>query len=475
MSVSLFCKCIIFVALVPALLLVSFPGWPDIYAMRRFVQMAVLVVLTLSLFWNNTFFRQYRRELLVLLMLLMLALLSSRLHSTSDHYVADLFFIPFYLLAILIFASWLQACDLRQLTKYLLIIVVAMEFIYAVLTLLLYLLSFRGDGSEFADAIPWGYVNIRYWSHIATWLLPLMPLALNLGVRAMPSMWRPMVYLAAGTIWWLVIESVARGTLLAMSAAFVAVLLLAGRRALPWIRGLAEQAAVGVMLWLLLSWCLPHLVSGEAPGVPAMNFSSSGRIPLWHEAWEMSLQFFPLGVGAQSWLTHEGLTTAYANGFRFGHPHNMYLMWAAEYGWLYVLLLALLASLALRGRQQSTRLQAAVYELGSDTTCAFMGACIAAVVHAGVSGVFWSPASMLVGLPVIAILVAMRAGPAPFEALGKSKSLSGRLVLIALVGLLLFWQGHVIAYYRAMKTDLEQIESDRTLAPRFWVHGDYPR
>ena len=102
MSVSLFCKCIIFVSLVPALMLVSFPGWPDIYAMRRFVQMAVLVVLTLSLFWNNTFFRQYRRELLVLLMLLMLALLSSHLHSTSDHYVADLFFIPFYLLAILI-------------------------------------------------------------------------------------------------------------------------------------------------------------------------------------------------------------------------------------------------------------------------------------------------------------------------------------------------------------------------------------
>src|SRR5690606_10260322 len=82
--------------------------------------------------------------------------------------------------------------------------------------------------------------------------------------------------------------------------------------------------------------------------IRSIKADSSGRIPLFIEAWQMSLQNFPFGMGPQSWLMHETLTDVYANSKQFGHPHNMYLMWAAEYGWILLVALGLVVAQCIR-------------------------------------------------------------------------------------------------------------------------------
>jgi O-antigen ligase len=71
-------------------------------------------------------------------------------------------------------------------------------------------------------------------------------------------------------------------------------------------------------------------------------------MPLWQEAWAMSWQNFPFGMGPQAWLTHDIITEAYRESRKFGHPHNMYLMWAAEYGWISIAGLVVLCGFAMK-------------------------------------------------------------------------------------------------------------------------------
>jgi O-antigen ligase len=260
-------------------------------------------------------------------------------------------------------------------------------------------------------------------------------------------------------------------------------MLLFGRRAFPWLKVFLQYLFAGIVIWFLLSVVIPSFMESGIQ-VRSIKTDSSGRIPLFAEAWKMSLQNFPFGMGPQSWLTHEPITEAYATGKKFGHPHNMYLMWAAEYGWLLIAVMGLVVIQAIRN---FWRRRAELLESGDSNQllllAGFTASVSAALFHAGVSAVFMAPGSMLVGLFVLigfwALILPAGMGA---EASLQAVNLRRRLVFAGLLStvfviLWALWMSEVWQYYQDMRTDETYYFEHESggMLPRFWFHGNFPR
>lgn len=352
--------------------------------------------------------------------------------------------------------------------------------LYGCVTIMVYTFALSDRVAALSRYIPWGFINIRYWSHTATWLLPLLPLAVLVGPFKDERLWRFFAALGAALWWWMEFLSSSRGSMLGVAFGVVLAAVLIGRPALPWLRVFLRYLAYGVLAWLLLSVILPSILLDEV-GMRPLNSTTSGRMPLFNEAWRMSIKNFPFGMGPQSWLTHEVLTDSYQRPHKFGHPHNMYLMWAAEYGWLLIGALMLFVGQAIRLFWQR---RAEVRVVGGGELAlplvAFTASVSAALLHAGVSAVFMAPGSMLIGFLVLSVFWALIAPD--LLPVTQKKRLGGRFLAAAMVAVVMgvlcfYWLSEVLAYHAAMEGDLE-FYNDGVRAgtlPRFWFHGNFPR
>ncbi|PTB95401.1 hypothetical protein C9974_00580 [Marinobacter sp. B9-2] len=355
-------------------------------------------------------------------------------------------------------------------------------FLYAMMTLTVYGFAISDRQTNLVPFIPWGFVSMRYWSHVATWMLPLFPLALLIGPFKSSALWKVMVLLTMAIWWWVIFLSSARGSTIGIAVGLGLVLLLFGRSSLGWAKEIIKGFAGGVILWVLLSVAVPELLFGETQ-VRGLKTDNSDRIPQILEAWAMSLQHFPLGMGAQSWLTHDILTSQYDLTKKFGHPHNMYLMWAAEYGWLLVaLVLVLVAFAAVRFFVKRRQLLNNEDSVSVSRLVAITASVSAALFHAGVSAVFMAPASMLVGLLVLTLFWCEIQLNSPNDAVpadnaNRKRSLAGGLLLAGFVVIAYHWFGNVSDYHKAMREDVQFYEENafKGHLPRFWFHGYFPR
>ena len=198
----------------------------------------------------------------------------------------------------------------------------------------------------------------------------------------------------------------------------------------------------------------------------------------------MSLFHFPFGMEPQYWVTHELITSAYEGHRKVGHPHNMYLMWAAEYGWLSVLGITLIGFSVL-GRLFNIRSRLQRHALNSEhahVVIALTASVCAAMVHAGVSAVLIAPASMLVGLAVGAIFWSvLNHDQSKMACDARRYSHHIRWFRCAaaffIFAVLIFWYFQVVNYYHAMQVDepwyIENVPQSKQ--PRFWFHGNFPR
>lgn len=355
-------------------------------------------------------------------------------------------------------------------------------FFYAAMSITVYLFAISDGFSSLHHVIPWGFVNIRYWSHIATWVVPLLPLCLLTVSWKDNRLWLLGVSSTGAIWWWILFLSSSRGSIISLFAGLILAWFFFGRAALPWLRLSVRFVVYGLIIWFLFSIVVPSLVFDEIQ-VRGIKGGSSGRIPLWLEAWQMSMQNFPFGMGSQSWLTHELLTESYRASPKFAHPHNMYLMWAAEYGWICIAAIVLLCSVALRA------LFSRVVDIREEKysnalyLVAFTSSVSAAIIHAGVSAVFIAPGSMLVGLYVLSVFWALiKPGTKPNRPAVKVRSPSGSgyvgymlALVVILAGALWFFE--VLRYREAMEGDLTDYQDETSLGqlPRFWFHGNFPR
>ena len=353
---------------------------------------------------------------------------------------------------------------------------------YGCASLTVYVFALSDGVSSLSKYIPWGFVNIRYWSHIATWLLPILPLAVLVGPLKDERLWKFFVGLGAALWWWIVFLSTSRGTMVSVAFGVMFVALLMGRPALPWLRVFLRYLAFGVVAWLVLSVLIPSVLVDEVT-LRQIKSDTSGRMPLFIEAWRMSLVNFPFGMGPQSWLTHEIITDAYQSSQKFGHPHNMYLMWAAEYGWILIFAMLLLVVQAIyRFWKRRCEIQAMSTTDGRQiqavSLAAFTASVSAALVHAGASAVFMAPGSMLIGFLVLSIFWALIS---PSVDTPSSSSWGRRVLAVSVAGiagiLWVLWFGEVLDYYHAMENDLVDYQENGSggMMPRFWFHGNFPR
>lgn len=371
-------------------------------------------------------------------------------------------------------------------SQYFLTIIAVFCAFYGLSSVNVYLFAIIDGVTDLIDFIPWGFVNIRYWSHIATWCLPLMPLAVLVGPLKDNRLWHGFVLLGAGLWWWILLLTTGRGSMLGVFFSMMLVVCLFGRLALPWLRVFSKYLLSGIVIWVVLSVIIPSFMSEEVQ-VRSIKTDSSGRMPLFMEAWTMSLQNFPFGMGPQSWLSHEIITDAYSNSKKFGHPHNMYLLWAAEYGWLLVVTLGLLVAQAVHYFWQKRReIIATQSHHQALLLVGYTASVSAALFHAGVSAVFMAPGSMLVGTFVLtafwSLIVPSGNLSGENQKSGKIPSRARRVVLTGALGALVIiiwleWVKGVKVYYQDMRQDEVHYHEEHAegILPRFWFHGNYPR
>lgn len=410
-------------------------------------------------------------------------LLSAIQFSNSPYYLIEPIFYTFYFLAFAIVGFRFSLIKNLSGSIVAFSSVAAVScFFYAAMTITVYLFAVTDDFSRLDSVIPWGFVNIRYWSHIATWILPILPLAVLAGPFKDNRLWRLGVSFTGAIWWWMVFMSVSRGTMAGIAVGFVFVCATFGRSSLPWAKQCLWYVVYGAIAWLVLSVIIPGFVFDDFQ-VRSLHVDTSGRLPLWREAWAMSLQNFPFGMGPQSWLTHDLLTDSYRASPKFGHPHNMYLMWAAEYGWISIGGLLVLGVVALR------RLWTRRVELMVNPTpelallIGFTASVTAALVHAGVSAVFIAPGSMLIGLLVLSVFWALIHPPVSAGQIshvvqpGSVRRLAGYLFMAVVVIGSGLWFRDVLRYHQAMVDDLPWYDANvhEGALPRFWFHGFFPR
>ncbi len=350
---------------------------------------------------------------------------------------------------------------------------------YGATTIMVYLFALSDQVMNLSTFIPWGFVNIRYWSHVATWLMPLLALAPLIGPFRNQRLWQFFCAVAAGLWWWIVFLSSARGSMLGVAFGVLVVAVFIGRPTWPWLKVFLRYLAYGVLAWLVLSVLIPSLLLDlDEVSLRTLKLDSSGRMPLFMEAWKMSLENVPFGMGPQSWLTHEVLTEDYRQSSKFGHPHNMYLMWAAEYGWLMIGALFILVGQAI-GLFWQRRAEVLVRNDGAQALplAAFTASVSAALLHAGVSAVFMAPGSMLVGFLVLCVFWALISPPRMTASRWTNARALSAVATMAILGFLAgFWLREVAVYHQAMEDDRDYHYENVPYGtpPRFWYYGNFP-
>ena len=400
---------------------------------------------------------------------LVLVFLSGELYPTTYH-VEPLMF-AFFFLGSCLFGDYLASKrNLDLIVTRCLSAVSLLVLFYGFIALMNYSFAVADGILEIDTKIIWGFPNIRYWSHLATWLIPLLALAqCSASLSSLPIV-RGLFALSGCFCWWILISTSARGSALGLLVGVFVVVVLFRRFSVDW----------GASLWLVLTVLFPFLIFG-AVELRGVETDSAGRIPLWQEAWEMSLVNFPFGLGPQSWLTHPTMTEAYADSKSYAHPHNMYLLWASEYGWVSVAGLLILVS----GIIKSLIHRCSDCTVGGrelTVMAGFTASIVAAGVHSAFSAVLMAPASMLTGFVVLSLFLGLLGAPSQ-ERLHSSRALPHSLVRVLAGGTLLVslvvgpvWIHETWRYYKDNMEDRVTYKGQGSIySPRFWSHGDFPR
>lgn len=222
------------------------------------------------------------------------------------------------------------------------------------------------------------FQNVRFFNHLQTWSLPLLVYSY---LRYSNFLTQGFKILLAGLIsfWWmLVFASGARGTMLATILSVIIVYILFRKESLSWIKPYAYTFITGLLLYFIIF----HLILTGGAGQEITRSDSSGRLSLWWASWQAIKQNFFLGLGPMQMANVQGTNPITS-------PHNIYLMWAAEWG---IPAFLLSTFIGLKGLliwiKESLRNT-------SDKKIAISAALVAGIIHSGVSGLMITPLSQL--------------------------------------------------------------------------------
>ena len=324
-------------------------------------------------------------------------------------------------------------------------------------------------GGRASDFLPFGFYGIRPWSHLASWIMPLIMGALAMS-SALPlfrhRFWKNLLIITAAFWFVVLLGSGARGSLIAQLLSILTLFAFFGKKAFPigklWLIALGW----GVGLYVLLILFLPSFIFSATEDYSVLRFGASGRLELWGYALELSARYFPFGTGPLSYVSETPV-------MGLGTPHSLYFRWAAEYGWLFVAVF--LGGFLWAGRPLWLNFRKSSAEATDSFRLAIFWSVLSAFTHASVSGVFTSPYSLLVGLPILIgylvyVLKARFSADSFAVKLPKVRGIAAVFfgISVAMVPSMHDWyEGARIDQKRYME------EYHQSLSPRFWLHGRY--
>ena len=163
-------------------------------------------------------------ELWPFLLLVFSFLLAVLQYHSGPFYLVEPVFYALYFLAFGISGYVIRTEGLAREAAQALVLVAAVAcFFYAAMTITVYLFAITDDFSRLDQIIPWGFVNIRYWSHVATWVVPLFPLFLLVVPCKRNRLWRLGAAFTGAIWWWLLFLSSSRGSMVGLLFGFVLV------------------------------------------------------------------------------------------------------------------------------------------------------------------------------------------------------------------------------------------------------------
>jgi len=233
-----------------------------------------------------------------------------------------------------------------------------------------------------------GFSNFRFLNHLHTWSIPIMiggylkyNKNLILGFKILS-----IITLSA---WWsLIFASDARGTTLGLLVSLLVIVYSYRREAKDYILYFVLTACAGLIIYFV-GFQLFHETGGRTI---LTRSGDSGRIEVWGTTIQYIIQNPMFGLSPMHFSDIQ-------NSIKFSSPHNMYLLWAAEWG--IPALIILLAGAATLFRKWIKYSRENVTNFNISLTASLT----AVLVHSNVSGIFISPLSQLLGCFVVAIML----------------------------------------------------------------------
>lgn len=177
------------------------------------------------------------------------------------------------------------------------------------------------DGENFAKNGFLGFKNVRFFNHLQTWSIPVLIYGY---IKYQPKLtfgFRALFFVLLSFFWMLAFASGARGTLLSLLISSVIVFVLFKRQSKEWIKKGLLTCLAGFLLYIIIFYVLIPDGSGKA----LARTDSSRRLELWGAAWQAikSNPIWGLGPMHMANVNSQNPITS---------PHNIYLLWMAEWG-----------------------------------------------------------------------------------------------------------------------------------------------
>lgn len=173
-----------------------------------------------------------------------------------------------------------------------------------------------------------GFVNIRFFSQFQIWTLPIITLLITNNKNQSVAL--KLIFYTIAMAWWcLAIISITKGLFLALLISTLLAIVLFQRHSFAWLRAQFFSLLGGLLAFSLCFLILPKLLGRVARQIPdhlvaASEVSINTRLYLWHRAWLMIKNKLAIGVGPLHFSYYPNLIAA--------HPHNSFLLIAAEWG-----------------------------------------------------------------------------------------------------------------------------------------------
>jgi len=175
-----------------------------------------------------------------------------------------------------------------------------------------------------------GFMNVRFFNQLQVMLLPL--LCLSFYIEPLKK-YKQAAMLVCGVLWLILLQSEARGAVLALVVAAVVVYrFLSAELRKGFIRPIIKAVAFGTLLWLVLIIIIPLFIFDSQ--IWQLRTNSSGRIDMWIYILQAIPERIGLGYGPMSFAWAE------ARPLPNAHPHNALMQFLYEFGVVAFILLA---------------------------------------------------------------------------------------------------------------------------------------